>query len=96
MYPTHLWTMSIFSLYPPEDNRKSTSGFLGFLLRKCWVGAFPRNGSITNTVNGMQGFLWLASLDNTNRSSGFLRMHVDFVRVSAVEILTFYALSTCK
>ena len=53
MYPTHLWTMSIFPLYPPVDNRKNTSGFLGFLLRKRWVGAFARNGSITNMVDGM-------------------------------------------
>ena len=42
------------------------------------------------------GFLWLTSLDNANKSAGFLRTCVDFLRASAVETLTFYVLSVCK
>ena len=34
-------------------------------------------------VHGMQGFLWLTSLDNANKSSGFLQSCcVDFLRAS--------------
>ena len=35
-------------------------------------------------------------VDNANKSDGFLRTCVDFLRASAVETLTFCALSVCK
>ena len=36
------------------------------------------------------------SLDNVNKSAGILWICMDFLRKSAVETLTFYALSVCK
>ena len=60
------------------------------------MGPFARNGSITDKVHGMSGFLWITSLDNANNSAGFLRICMGFLRTSVVETPIFYKLLTYK
>ena len=89
----------MFPLHPsedPEGKSKNTHLLFSGVLKEFGVGAFARNGSITDMVHEMYGFLRLTSLHIANKSSGFLRNCMDFPGTSAVETLTLYVLSACK
>ena len=79
----------------PWGQQEQNLWFSG-ILRECGVAAFARNGSITDKVHGMSGFLWITSLDNANNSAGFLRICMGFLRTSVVETPIFYKLLTYK
>ena len=76
----------MFPLYPPEDNRNYTC-FLGF---SDGVGFehLPEMGHSLTWFMECRDFL-VYVLDNANTSAGFLQTCVDYLRVHAVETLTY-------